>query len=244
MTRVPGTAKDRVSFPETSWELLSLASSGSKKVTHAAAAQFAARYYSPVRAYIAAIVRNRDEQEDLAHRFFLNGVLSGRVLAGAQKSRGSFRLYLKQAIRNFVVDEYRRKGRVAAGGHAVITHPDADERGWAQIADHAEEPGAVFDREWARALVRQAVEATSRICASRGQSEHFQLFAGRFLSEADRLPGWRELGDRFGVDEKTARTRAETAARHFRAELRRSVTAELRTHGDPDEEIRSLMALF
>jgi DNA-directed RNA polymerase specialized sigma24 family protein len=245
MKDVSGTLKGRVSFPETSWELLSLVSSKAPgAASKAAADRFTSRYYEPVRAYISAIARNRDDQEDLTHRFFLSSVLSGRVFTGADRARGSCRVYLKQAIRNFLVDEQRRRSRVSAGGNAIHIHPDADDRGWAFIPDHTEEPGAMFDRAWARGLVRQAIQATARVCEEKDLQDHFQLFAGRFLSEADRLPGWRELGNRFGVDEKTARTRAETAARHFRAELRRLVVAELTTQGDADEEIRVLIALF
>ena len=95
-------------FPLTSWDLLAAASGhGAQSAT--ALNEFAERYYAAVRAFIAAVTRNPDDAEDLTQRFFETVVLSGRLLMRADPHKGRFRSYLKQAIRNFLVDEHRRE---------------------------------------------------------------------------------------------------------------------------------------
>jgi hypothetical protein len=58
-------------------------------------------------------------------------VLSGRLLGQADPQRGRFRPYLKQAIRNFLVDEHRRDARTVNPG----VRPNAQEGGWEAIVD-------------------------------------------------------------------------------------------------------------
>src|SRR6185503_6003199 len=107
-------------FPSTSWELLADASRrGDEWAT--ARNELAERYYAAVRAYIAAITRNGVDPDDLTQRFFETVVLSGRLLQHADREKGRFRPYLKQSIRNFLVDEHRRQARALAAD----VHPDA-----------------------------------------------------------------------------------------------------------------------
>jgi hypothetical protein len=57
-------------------------------------------------------------------------------------------------------------------------------------------------------------------------------------------PSWAELGAPFGLDGKTARSRAETVAYHLRAALAEMVARETGSGESVDQEIASLLALF
>src|SRR5688500_15472524 len=99
-------------FPSTSWELLAgAARRGDGSTT--ARNELAERYYAAVRAYIAALTRGASHSDDLTQRFFETVVLTGR-LARADREKGPFRPYLKQAIRNFLIDEHRHQSRAMA----------------------------------------------------------------------------------------------------------------------------------
>jgi hypothetical protein len=77
-----------------------------------------------------------------------------------------------------------------------------------------------------------------------------RLFEARYLSDVELAPSWEELGARYGMDQKTARDRAATVARHFRLILRRMLRNEIAFPGDEgqvtepanDEEIRALLS--
>lgn len=201
--------------------------------------EFAEGYYAAVRAYIAAIARTADA-EDLTQRFFETVVLSGRLLSHADPQKGRFRPYLKQAIRNFLIDEHRR-GRTSA----FDVRPDGFEEGWeALVTDASPGPDEEMLRAWARSLVSMAVRKLQTLCDEKGQQQHFQLFVHRYMQDPDSPPAWRDVGKTFGLDEKIARSRAETAARHFRGLLRELVAREVGTDGDIDEEIQAVIAVL
>jgi RNA polymerase sigma factor (sigma-70 family) len=227
-----------LAFPSTRWGLLAEASRGESAE---ALSEFSNRYYAAVRAFIAAITREPQEADDLTQRFFETAVLTGRVLMHADRRKGHFRPYLKQTIRNFVVDERRRHARSIQSD----VRPDTLDDGWDGIA-MAWRPGpdAALLRAWAQSLVAMAVARLEAHCEAHGQREHFQLFARRYLTDPDRLPGWRQVGEAFGIDEKTARSRAETAARHFRAQLRHLVASDIGSEHDTDAELQALIALL
>jgi RNA polymerase sigma factor (sigma-70 family) len=239
--RFPLRTKSDTRFPQTSWELLTEAGAA-ESGDGSALNEFTERYYAAVRAYVSAIVRNDAERDDYTQKFFVTVVINRRLLAGARGARGSFRSYLKQAIRNFLVDEHRARSRKKSQPALSNIHPDTLEGGWDRlIADSSPAPDIAFQRTWARSLVGVALSRVNRLCEQKGQREHFQLFAGRFLMGTER--GWRELGAAFGLDEKTARSRADTVVRQFRSVLRELVAADSAPGTDIDAEIRALIAL-
>jgi DNA-directed RNA polymerase specialized sigma24 family protein len=101
----PRSVHAHLAFPSTRWGLLAAARAGGDSAD--ALSEFSNRYYAAVRAFIAAVTREPEEADDLTQRFFETAVLTGRVLVHADRRKGHFRPYLKQTIRNFIVDERR-----------------------------------------------------------------------------------------------------------------------------------------
>lgn len=187
------------------------------------------------------MIRDQGEAEDLAQRFFETVVLSGRLLGRADPQKGSFRPYLKQAIRNFLVDEHRRDLRSVSSD----VRPDAIEGGWDTIpAEASPGPDAELLRAWARSLVGLAVARLEALCEEKGQRQHFDLFMHRYVQDPDHPPPWREVGRAFQLDEKIARSRAETAARHFRVLLRNLIASDVGSGEDIDHELQAVIAVL
>jgi RNA polymerase sigma factor (sigma-70 family) len=90
------------------------------------------RYYGAVFRYILGIVRNEDLAMDLTQEF------AGRFLRGdfkkANPERGRFRDFLKVALRNLVMDHYRKQ-KVAR------------EKGPQQLPDESSIPGGSSDQQ-------------------------------------------------------------------------------------------------
>jgi RNA polymerase sigma factor (sigma-70 family) len=232
---------DKLRFPLTSWDLLAEASAHGDQST-TALNEFAERYYTAVRAFIAAITGDHHrDSEDLTQRFFEMVVLSGHLLRRADPQKGRFRPYLKQAIRNFLVDEHRRDTRSVNPD----VRPDALEGGWDTIAiESSPGPDTELLRAWARSLVAIAVERLETVCEEKGQRQHFALFVHRYLQDPDHPPPWREVGKAFELDEKTARSRSETAARHFRVILRNLIASDVGSGEDIDKELQAVIAVL
>jgi RNA polymerase sigma factor (sigma-70 family) len=227
-------------FPTTSWDLLGdVARRGEQSA--AALNEFADRYYAAVRAFISAVARNPVDADDLTQRFFQTVVLSGPLLARADRKMGNFRPYLKQAIRNFLVDEYRREARAVNPD----IRPDALADGWdGVVTDASPGPDQALLREWARSLVAMAIERLEKACQSNDQTQHFQLFVHRYMTDPEHPPSWRKVGEAFGLDEKIARSRAETASRRFRALLRDLIASDIGSEKGIDAELQAVIAIL
>jgi RNA polymerase sigma factor (sigma-70 family) len=227
-------------FPSPSWVLLANASARADRPT-TALDEFVERYYATIHAFIATAVRHSVDADDLTQRFFEIVVLSGRLLARADPQKGAFRLYLKQAIRNFLVDERRR----AARSVTPDVWPDAVAGGWNGLVDESScGPDEALLQAWAQSLVAMAVARLETRCRANGQAQHFQLFAQRYLTDRDHPPAWREVGEAFGLDEKTARSRAETAVRQFRALVRQLLARDIGPEQAIDDELHAAIAVL
>lgn len=232
-------------FPQTSWTLLGQASTGRTRGNPAATNEFTERYYPAVRAYISAIVRDGTTAEELTQQFFVTAVLSGRLLLHADRAKGSFRPYLKQAIRNFLIDEHRRLTRTKEESPESGVHPDGFKQGWESLADVASRgPDTDLLRAWGQSIVKMAVAKVEAISIEKGHQLHFQLFTRRFLAGSDDLPGWKEVGAAFNLDEKTARSRAETVVRCFRAVLWDLIATDIGSEKTFEHELRNLIGIL
>ncbi|MBI3768820.1 MAG: sigma-70 family RNA polymerase sigma factor [Deltaproteobacteria bacterium] len=224
----------RPAFPETSWTLIVAARGGAP----GACAELARRYYRPVHAFIAALVRDPTDADDLTQGFFERAFVMGRLVEQVDRERGHFRPFLMEAARNWVRDWWRRGQR----GPRLV-RPDAEPRGWQQIPEEATPPAeAVFHDAWVRALLDHALARVREVCAAKGQGVHLEIFLCRFASPTSRAPGWAELGAPHGLDEKAARNRAETVSRHFRLVLREMLVVETGSAEAADAEIEALLA--
>lgn len=186
---------------------------------------FARLYYSPVLAFLQVKVRDSDLAQELAQEFFGKLSETRAVFEHFEREQGAFRTYLMRSLQNFVLDYYRRKLRVAGRD----THPDQwDEGGWDRVDGPTSPPAEeVFHREWVKATLQAALATVREICARKGQHLHLSLFEARYLSDKDHVPSWPELGSSYGLDQKSARERAETVARHFRIILRRMLRQQM-----------------
>lgn len=229
-------------FPMTSWRLLRTAI-GTGETALAARAEFAERYYRPVLAYLIAMVRDRDQAEDLCQGFFAEKVIPGGIFAAQNRGPESFRTFLKGALRNFFRDVLRKKKATKRPPSDLAVRPDGDSRGWERIPRAAAgEAERAFDQAFIRSLLATATRRVAEICAEKDQGVHFELFRQRYLGSSDEVPSWRRIGAAFGLGEKDARARTLTVARHFQQVLKDLVSEGAARGRSPEDEIRSLLS--
>ncbi|NQV24794.1 MAG: hypothetical protein HQ518_10535 [Rhodopirellula sp.] len=125
--------------------------------------QFVMRYATAIRCYLASLIRNPTDADDVCQDFLLN-VLTHRF-AQASPDRGRFRKYLKTAVRNAALMHYRHARRSSAPGQLsheaelclIEKHADSDtqwldawgacllERTWSELHGHQRRtPGNMF----------------------------------------------------------------------------------------------------
>jgi RNA polymerase sigma-70 factor (ECF subfamily) len=147
----------------TCWTLLREAASGGE----AARAEFAARYAVVVRAYLAARWRGAPHLQDLddtVQDVFIECLREGGLLERARSDTpGGFRAFLYGAVRHVARRVEARRARQFAREQAAGVDLDA-------IPDGDDTLSKVFDRAWAKAVMREAAERQAVVAASAGEA--------------------------------------------------------------------------
>jgi RNA polymerase sigma-70 factor (ECF subfamily) len=192
----------------TCWTVIAAAVAGCA----AQRAAFAQRYELVIRAYLAACWRNKPHMQDLddaVQDVFVECFKQGGMLARAQRDRpGGFRAFLCGVVRNVARRLEARRGRDRQADGAV----DLD-----QFAADEESQARMFDRAWARSLLREA---------GRRQEEHARRTGAAALRRVellrlrfhDGLP-IRAIAQRWQVDAATLHHEYAKARQEFKAAL-------------------------
>jgi RNA polymerase sigma-70 factor (ECF subfamily) len=223
--------KDGREFPDTRWsQILSL-----RDPAHPAYARqlerLAHEYWKPVFHYVRALrPDSAQEAEDQTQQFFAL-LLSRGDLEKLSPERGSFRGFLKTALRHFLTSQDRAdQARRPADGRRPIPLPDASAEAPPQPGVSPEE---AFDREWARGVLTEAVAALKERLRAEGQELPFELFRSYCLEERDLR--YSDLARRHGLSEDDVRNHL----RLVRQRLRELVRERLRDYLAPGEDVES-----
>lgn len=147
-----------------------------------------ATYYLPVELFVqryiaTAVFTSKDDPADLTHEFFAK-LLEGRSLDNADRDRGRFRSYLLGAVKHFLADHQDREHTLKRGGGQHIqsltgsTNASSIETPATplEVADpHGFPPDSYFDRQWALAVVQQAIGTLRAEAESNGELARFEV---------------------------------------------------------------------
>lgn len=141
------------------------------------------RYWKPVYHYVRALhAMSVEDAKDLTQQFFTM-LLSGRRLEALSPDRGSFRGFLKTALKNFLVSAHRaRQARLPKDG-AKLFRFDEVEREWVEAAQFlpGRTPEEAFDQEWAREVLAETLTQLEHILSGEEKPVYFELFCRYYL---------------------------------------------------------------
>lgn len=168
------------SFRTTSWTQV-IAARGSTPAAKQALRELCKTYYGPVELFVRRYRSGADDALDLTHEFFAK-ILEGESLGNADRTRGRFRSYLLGAVKHFLSDQQDRDLALKRGGGQTLRYFNQSQReddsGNVEpltIADpRGLPPDAYFDRQWALAVVEQAIDTLRTEAESNGELERFE----------------------------------------------------------------------
>lgn len=206
-------------FPETRWsQLLELRDPAHPRYAEQLE-KLARQYWSPVFHYAKAL--GKGDPEDATQQFFTM-LLQRRDLEKLSPERGSFRGFLKTALRHAMTSEAR----------------SAALRAETPVRDAAETAGPeqTFDREWARSVL---TEATSRL-RRESTPVAFELFREYCLEDSG--VSYAALAKKHGVSEDDVRNRLRESRLRLRTLLEDLLRDYLAPGQDVEAELRFILA--
>lgn len=233
-------------FPSTRWSLLHLLREGSEEEARAALEALCRAYWQPL--YCVARRRQMSEHDaqDAVQGFF-ESILRRETFVTADESTGMLRQLLLRAFDNFCTQQWQKATRQKRGGgaeHLCMEHV-MDSGKAEQIFQNADPTAsleALYNREWANALLARALEALRGDYEKRGWQERYDLLLGPLIQQADesRLA---DLACDAGMTAGALRVMLHRMRAHYRAHIERELSHTLGTN-DPAAIRAEMQELF
>lgn len=224
-------------FPSTHWSQIRTLGRPNDPAFASQLEALARRYWRPVYNYIRAVrPLSRGDAEDLTQGFFV--MLLTRVdFAALRSERGSFRGFLKVALRRYMASAERLQARRHAADRDQLL--PSHEAGVGLTPASPEAPDEAFDRQWARDILSLTYQRLAQALRSEGKGLHYDLFHAYCLA-GDGDVSYATLARRFGLAEHDVRNRLHAARVRGRHLLREA----LREHALPGDDIDADLALL
>lgn len=228
-------------FATTRWSLVLAAGAGPSERADCALAELCAGYWHPLYAYVRRRGYDPDDACDLTQAFFAR-LIEQRRLATADPVRGRFRSFLLTSMKNFLASEWRRESAAKRGGGGDVVSIDATDAESRYLVEPADNrtPEADYERRWALALIRRAVDDVRRIYADRGQIELFDALKTYLAADVGEVP-YDELSRRLDRSEAALRTAVSRLRARWRTRLREVVAETVQEQRLVDDELAHLV---
>jgi len=193
-------------------------------------------YWRPVYAFVRRLGNDTEHAKDLTQAFFAH-LLESDFFATADREHGRFRGYLRQSCRHFLGNEWQKRTAGKRGGGASVVPWEnltaTDEQQFATPAD----PAADFDRQWALALLRSAMERLEAEHATPAERRTFCLLRPYLTARPD--PGdYERLAAQLGVTRGAVPVLVHRLGKRYQELIRAEVAATVAIRSDIDAELR------
>jgi DNA-directed RNA polymerase specialized sigma24 family protein len=183
------------------------------------------------------------DAEDLTQGFFARA-LEKEFFDGYDPARARFRTFLRTCLDGYVSNEDASGRRLKRGGGVSTVSLDfaGAERGLPAAAA-AEDPDAVFHREWLRSVCAEAVALMRKRCHESGRERALALFERCDLSDladADR-PSYADLAAEFTLPPTQVTNLLAAARREFRRALEETLRRRTATDAEFEDEAHRLL---
>ena len=225
-------------FPSTIWSEV-LALKGDKDESRRVRLeQLIHRYWRPVYWAIRCDGHHpKDEAGDLTQEFFIQ-ILEGKVAPDGGPDKGSFRSYLRGALKYFLLDELRTASRQKRGGGRKFLNLDFDSVGH-DPPDLGSDPQQALDRAWAQQIMEEAVRELEEGLSRDGRLRDVEIFRTYDLNEG-RPPSYKDLAARLGIDESEIWNILRYCRRQLRAIVLKRISPYVGSEAELLEELREL----
>jgi RNA polymerase sigma factor (sigma-70 family) len=233
--------RDLREFPETRWsQLLQIRDPGQPGYAERLE-DLVRRYWTPAYHYLRAIRPGpAEDAEDRAQQFFAM-LLTRGSLEQLSPERGSFRSFLKTALRRWAVSADRHDAARSPKDGAKLFRFDEAEALWQKVEDRKLGPEDAFDREWARSLLAESMARLEKELGAQGKGLTFKLFREYCVDDAEPV-SYADLAKKHGLSEDDVRNGLRAVRQRGRDLLREMLRDTLLPGEDVEQELRLLLS--
>jgi DNA-directed RNA polymerase specialized sigma24 family protein len=237
------TTRDSL-FASTRWSVVRHAADSQTSSEHALSAlsELCQIYWRPVYLFLRRDGYAFQDAEDLTQGFFAH-LIENRAYTRADPQKGRFRAFLLGALKYFIADVRKReRAQKRGGGAALLPLDDAVIAEAEARAVELERWSAdrVYEREWAAALLREALNRLAAECALGGKKDLFESLKSHLSPGSDARVPYEQLASRLGRPAATLRSDVARLRERFGAILREEVQSTLLDAANVDGELRYL----
>lgn len=176
-------------FHTTRWTIVRKAQ-GETPEAKSALSELCQTYYTPIFRFLLLQGKSHDEAEELSHSFFAR-LLGKNSIHHADQKKGRFRSYLLGALKHYLAEDHRNKGRLKRGGnikHQSLDEPATEATSSPQLTDPTSSiPDSYFDREWALTLMDRGLRTVEATFTKNGKPLHFKTLKPWLMGDSTTL---------------------------------------------------------
>ena len=229
-------------FATTHWSVVVAAGEGGSEPAQRALETLCRAYWFPIYVYVRRKGHGPDEAQDLTQEFFAQ-LIAKEHLRLADREKGRFRTFLLATLDYFLAREWSRAHRQKRGGQFTFISLDQqapEERYRLEPADN-ETPEKKFLRNWALAVLKQAMTALQNECEASGKGDLFREVKGLLTGEGN-VAAYAEMGRRLVMTEGAMYVAVHRLRQRYGELLRHEIAQTVGKPEEIDEEMRYLLS--
>ncbi len=204
-------------------------------------------YWRPVYAYIRRRGSSPSDAEDLTQAFFLL-LIRREAFRHLERDKGSFRGYLCTAIRHFLVSENRKRtAKRRSPGDGNLLGLENLEEAMGPLPGKDVSPELEYQRQWAREVIRNAVDRMRAEYEERDKAIAFRCFQRYVLGSqagSGEPPSHVEIAAEEGVTAAQVNNYVHRGKVAFQRFIRLTVAEYVTDPDELDAEIEELRSYF
>jgi RNA polymerase sigma factor (sigma-70 family) len=231
-------------FTTTHWSVVLVAAQSAGPDAAEALEQLCRTYWYPLYAYVRHQGSSPQDAQDLVQGFFAR-LLEKDYLQDVDPLKGRFRSFLLAALKHFLLDQAKwERAEKRGGGRGIISLDEqAAQQRFEQEASTGLTPDQAFDRNWALAVMDQAlVRLREELRADPTATENERLLV--FLSSPPSEQDYATLGHDLGLGRGAVAARVHRLRQRYRALVRQQIAQTVIGEEELRQEMQYLITLL
>lgn len=231
-------------FVTTRWSVVLAAQEKSSPESAAALETLCRAYWYPLYAYVRGSGHAPHDAQDLTQEFFAR-LLAKDYLRAADREKGRFRTFLRVCLKRFLANEWDRQHALKRGGGERPTSLEVAvaEQRYASDLTAGVPPDRLYERQWAMALLEQALARLREEYTKAGRTAEFEHLKSTLAAERGAIP-YAKLAAQLNTSEGAARVAVHRLRKRYRELFRAAVADTVSEPGEVDDEVRHIATVL